>query len=184
MKLSEWASEVGISYITAWRWYKNDKLPQGVKAYKTKSGTIIVERPKSESSTKIEDISPIDIVDSISKCYTPGVRDKIVNDERILLLVSEIRQLIGDRCVDTELNKIWITIASIQIALDKLQDKIGQNISPEEMSKFIKTDETLEKNEFLHTLKDKMNEMSDKIKNGERAKNTKGQTVGFSRTKE
>ncbi len=41
MKLSEWAKRQGISYKTAWKWYKEGKLP--VKAYQTPSGTILVE---------------------------------------------------------------------------------------------------------------------------------------------
>ena len=42
MKLSEWAKKQGIAYVTAWRWFKKGKLP--VKAYKTPTGTILVEQ--------------------------------------------------------------------------------------------------------------------------------------------
>lgn len=38
MKLSEYARKLGISYKTAWRWYKAGRLD----AYQTESGTIIV----------------------------------------------------------------------------------------------------------------------------------------------
>jgi hypothetical protein len=41
MKLSNWAKKQGISYITAWRWFNEGKLP--VKAYRSDSGTIIVQ---------------------------------------------------------------------------------------------------------------------------------------------
>jgi Resolvase, N terminal domain len=41
MKLSEWAERQGIHYMTAWRWWKADKLP--VPAYQSPSGSIIVE---------------------------------------------------------------------------------------------------------------------------------------------
>lgn len=41
MKLSDWASKIGVSYMTAYRWYKTNKLP--VPSYQTESGTIIVE---------------------------------------------------------------------------------------------------------------------------------------------
>lgn len=45
MKLSNWAKKQGISYQTAWRWWKNGKLP--VDAEQMKSGTIIIkEQPK------------------------------------------------------------------------------------------------------------------------------------------
>jgi len=40
MKLANWAKEQGIAYCTAWRWFKNGKLP--CPAYKSPSGTIIV----------------------------------------------------------------------------------------------------------------------------------------------
>jgi len=41
MKLKEWADKQGISYLTAWRWFKaND--PRLASAYQSDSGTIIV----------------------------------------------------------------------------------------------------------------------------------------------
>ncbi len=41
MKLSQWAKHQGITYRTAWNWFKSGKLP--VKAIQTKTGTILVE---------------------------------------------------------------------------------------------------------------------------------------------
>jgi hypothetical protein len=41
MKLSDWAKKQGISYLTAYRWFKDGKLP--VEAYQSESGTIIVK---------------------------------------------------------------------------------------------------------------------------------------------
>lgn len=41
IKLSKWCEKSGISYLTAWRWFKKDKMP--VRAYQTNSGTILVE---------------------------------------------------------------------------------------------------------------------------------------------
>lgn len=40
MKLSTWAKKIGVSYKTAWRWFKDNKLP--VRAEQMPSGTIIV----------------------------------------------------------------------------------------------------------------------------------------------
>lgn len=40
MKLSNWAKKQGISYRTAWRWFKEGKLP--VKTEQTATGTILV----------------------------------------------------------------------------------------------------------------------------------------------
>lgn len=41
MKLKDWAKKEGISYQTAYRWFKSRSLP--VKAYQSESGTIIVQ---------------------------------------------------------------------------------------------------------------------------------------------
>jgi hypothetical protein len=41
MKLSDWADKQGISYLTAYRWFKKGTLP--VEAYQSDSGTIIVK---------------------------------------------------------------------------------------------------------------------------------------------
>ena len=41
MKLKRWAESQGITYQTAWLWFKAGKLP--VKAYQTETGTIIVD---------------------------------------------------------------------------------------------------------------------------------------------
>ena len=48
MKLSDWAREQGIAYQTAWRWYKDGKLP--VPAEQMPSGTIILSPPKDRDS--------------------------------------------------------------------------------------------------------------------------------------
>jgi hypothetical protein len=41
MKLSEWAKKQGVSYKTAWRWFKDGRLP--VDAEQVPSGTIIIK---------------------------------------------------------------------------------------------------------------------------------------------
>jgi predicted site-specific integrase-resolvase len=46
MKLSEWAKLQGISYKTAWRWFKEGKLPVPVE--QTPTGTILVKEPESD----------------------------------------------------------------------------------------------------------------------------------------
>ena len=43
MKLSEWAKQEGISYHTAWRWFKAGTLPVPVE--QTTTGTILVKQP-------------------------------------------------------------------------------------------------------------------------------------------
>jgi putative resolvase len=43
MKLSTWAKKQGISYRTAWRWFKEGNLPVTVE--QTATGTILVKEP-------------------------------------------------------------------------------------------------------------------------------------------
>jgi len=45
MKLSDWARQTGVSYRTAWRWVRDGKLPEGVTATRTGTGTILVNVP-------------------------------------------------------------------------------------------------------------------------------------------
>jgi len=49
VKLSDWARKHGISYLTAWRWFRAGKLP--VPARQLPSGTILVEEPSPEGRT-------------------------------------------------------------------------------------------------------------------------------------
>jgi putative resolvase len=49
VKLSEWARKHGISYLTAWRWFRTGKLP--VPARQLPSGTILVEEPSPGGRT-------------------------------------------------------------------------------------------------------------------------------------
>lgn len=49
MELSDWARRQGISYITAWRWFKAGKLP--VPARQLPTGTILVEEPNPQGRT-------------------------------------------------------------------------------------------------------------------------------------
>ena len=46
MKLSEWARQQGISYLTAWRWFRAGKLP--VPARQLPSGAILVDVPQPQ----------------------------------------------------------------------------------------------------------------------------------------
>ena len=53
MKLSVWAKKQGISYRTAWQYFKDGKLP--VKATQLPSGTVIIE--ESEDSSVINKVA-------------------------------------------------------------------------------------------------------------------------------
>lgn len=50
MKLSNWAKLKGIAYLTAWRWFRDGKLP--VPAIKTQTGMILVEEAAAPASSK------------------------------------------------------------------------------------------------------------------------------------
>ena len=43
VKLPDWAKREGISYLTAWRWWKEGRLP--VPAHQAPSGSILVDLP-------------------------------------------------------------------------------------------------------------------------------------------
>jgi predicted site-specific integrase-resolvase len=49
--LAEWAQRQGISYMTAWRWTKEDAIP--VPWRKTPSGTILVDAPVDEKPANV-----------------------------------------------------------------------------------------------------------------------------------
>jgi putative resolvase len=51
MKLSVWAKKQGISYLTAWRWCKADKMPCPFE--KTDSGTYLVYEQPCENKSEI-----------------------------------------------------------------------------------------------------------------------------------
>ncbi|MEO9123910.1 MAG: IS607 family transposase, partial [Microcoleus sp.] len=52
MKLPDYAKAIGISYTTAWRWWKANKLPH--PARQTESGSIIVDYLPPVSSAQIK----------------------------------------------------------------------------------------------------------------------------------
>lgn len=43
MKLSDWAKKYGVTYKTAWRWVKCNRMPENVKVKIMPSGTILIE---------------------------------------------------------------------------------------------------------------------------------------------
>lgn len=65
MKLSDWAKKQGISYITAWRWFNNGRLP--VKAYRSDSGTIIVQDESDTSEQVMGNTQSNDVMSMVLK---------------------------------------------------------------------------------------------------------------------
>lgn len=49
MKLKQWADGQGIAYMTAWRWFRDGKLP--IPAYRTATGMILVEATRPVTTT-------------------------------------------------------------------------------------------------------------------------------------
>jgi hypothetical protein len=60
MKLSDWAKKQGIAYLTAYRWFKDGKLP--VKAYQSDSGTIIVQDESENLEQAMGSAQPTDVM--------------------------------------------------------------------------------------------------------------------------
>jgi putative resolvase len=50
-RLGKWARRMGVQYRTAWRWYRHDKLPHGVTAEQTPSGTILIQDLRLDRKT-------------------------------------------------------------------------------------------------------------------------------------
>lgn len=75
MKLADWANSVGVKYLTAYRWFKDGKLP--VSAHQTETGTIIVEADEFE-------LSELDVNNKMGS-----------NDEISLLLKKAVEYSIG-----------------------------------------------------------------------------------------
>lgn len=95
MKLSEWARKQGISYKTAHRWFKEDKLP--CEAEQMPTGTIIVKEKIKTSS-----------INNKVMIYT-----RVSTYERKDCLIEQV-----NRCTDfangrgLEVNKIYKEVAS------------------------------------------------------------------------
>lgn len=66
MKLKDWADKQGISYITAWRWYKAQD-PRLVNAYQSDSGTIIVPDESDASEQTMGNVQSNDVMSIVLK---------------------------------------------------------------------------------------------------------------------
>ena len=75
MKLADWANSVGVKYLTAYRWFKDGKLP--VSAYQiAETGTIIVEVDDNELS-ELESNNKIGSNDEVSLLLKKAVEYSI-----------------------------------------------------------------------------------------------------------
>lgn len=66
MKLKDWAEKQGISYLTAWRWFKAAD-PRLANAYQSDSGTIIVPDEFDATEQSMGTVQTNDVMSSILK---------------------------------------------------------------------------------------------------------------------
>lgn len=66
MKLKDWADKQGISYLTAWRWFKAGD-PRLAYAYQSESGTIIVPDESVSSELSMNSVQDSDVMAVILK---------------------------------------------------------------------------------------------------------------------
>jgi|SRR5699024_1057123 len=65
--LRQWATEHGIALSTAYRWFAQGTLPEGVRAYRTSSGSILVDSPQAE-----DPLDSIDIHALVDRLHAAG----------------------------------------------------------------------------------------------------------------
>jgi predicted site-specific integrase-resolvase len=76
MKLSDYAKEVGVAYITAYRWFKSDKI----RGYQMDTGTIIITEKDEEREQKIAVYARVSSL--IDRCAIGQVLMTIAKDLR------------------------------------------------------------------------------------------------------
>ena len=94
MKLSDYAKKLGISYKTAWRYFRDGKLD----AYQTDSGTIIVRDPVEAPSgvALYARVSSSDQKDDLARQVERLRAYAIANGYRVDKIVSEVASGLND----------------------------------------------------------------------------------------
>ncbi len=65
MKLKDWAKKTGVTYLTAYKWFKSGTLP--VKAHQTETGTILVQDNSNELEWKMTGSQNNDVISLVLK---------------------------------------------------------------------------------------------------------------------
>ena len=109
MKLSQWAKEQGITYATAWNWFKKGTLP--VRAEQMKTGTILVypDQPISPAHKEVTiyvRAEKDDLIPQLERCRNFCLsNDYLVKNEIIDTQASGVRKrlnaLLEDNTVTT-----------------------------------------------------------------------------------
>ncbi|HBE19537.1 MAG TPA: IS607 family transposase [Cyanobacteria bacterium UBA11149] len=103
MKLPDYAKAIGISYTTAWRWWKANKLPH--PARQTESGLIIVDYSPQAPSNKAKKnrvaiysrVSSSENKDNLNRQSERLTEYAIANGYQIVRNVKEIGSGLNDR---------------------------------------------------------------------------------------
>ena len=85
MKLAEWAKNNGISYLTAFRWFKAGTLPVK-KAIQTESGTILVFEDETEEKVQPKEVYSSCLTETYQKLINnlpKDIKSKIEHDTSI-----------------------------------------------------------------------------------------------------
>ncbi|MGD1075190.1 MAG: hypothetical protein ABR903_03810 [Thermodesulfovibrionales bacterium] len=99
MKLSEWARSQGITYQTAFFWFKRGQLP--VPAYQTATGTILVNvPPSSEGKTT----AYVRVSSGLNGCRSNLMND--LGDDMIAVLTSFSARLYGKRSAKNRAKRV------------------------------------------------------------------------------
>lgn len=98
MKLSDWARQNGITYKTAWKWWKAGKLP--VPARQMPTGTILVEPVEREDAGVVlyARVSSAEQQADLDRQVTRLARFAAENGMRVAAVVAEVGSALdGDR---------------------------------------------------------------------------------------
>lgn len=149
MKLSEWAKKHNLTYITAYRMFKNGQLP--VQAIQTTTGTIMVEEENLEKNTRIEPSKDLDAFirgifdllsmsnEQVSKLYSDdevfdslecayGILKKKVNKENNINEMTKLRDEIDNLKMELNTIKRQLNIQT-QYNIKQLKDDIINNLT-------------------------------------------------------
>lgn len=117
MKLSQYAKQQGISYKTAWRWYKAGQLD----AYQTVTGTIVVENRDRLTSFGVHYIETLLHAQGrhLELLFAGDTSDELV-DDFVAVITSMAARIYGRRASKRRAEKIK---ACVEQAMQQDEEK-------------------------------------------------------------
>lgn len=111
MKLADWAKKQNLSYMTCYRWFKENKMPSTVRAYQTESGTIIVEDlPKVSIENKKDPIAEI-----LDKSIEYTLENKSISEFVSFIIINyDLKHKHNLKTNDDYYTKIITSVPSVQ----------------------------------------------------------------------